>query len=56
MEKFIFSIILSLLISFSAVAKTIEQKKNELKKIYEAGGISKVEYKKAVEFLEKPKE
>ena len=56
MEKFIFSIILSLLISFSAVAKTIEQKKNELKKIYEAGGISKVEYKKAVEFLENPKE
>ena len=48
--------ILSLLISLSAVAKTIDQKKEELKKIYEAGGISKIEYKKGVEFLEKSKE
>ena len=48
--------ILSLLISLSAVAKTIDQKKDELKKNYEVGGISKIEYKKAVEFLEKPKE
>ena len=53
MEKFILSLILSLLISFSAFAKTNEQKKDELKKIYEAGGISKIEYEKAVEFLEK---
>ncbi len=53
MKKFIFSLILSLLISFSAFAKTIEQKKDELQKIYEAGGISKVEHEKAVEFLEK---
>lgn len=48
--------ILSLLISLSAVAKTVDQKKDELKKIYEAGGISKIEYKKGVEFLEKSKE
>ena len=53
MKKFIFSLILSLLISFSAFAKTIEQKKDELQKIYEAGGISKIEHEKAVEFLEK---
>ena len=46
MKKFIFSIILSLLISFSALAKTIEQKKDELQKIYEAGGISKIEHEK----------
>jgi hypothetical protein len=56
MKKIIFSLILSLLISLSAVAKTIDQKKDELKKIYEAGGISKIEYKKGVEFLEKSKE
>jgi len=56
MKKIIFSLILSLLISLSAVAKTIDQKKEELKKIYEAGGISKIEYKKGVEFLEKSKE
>ena len=56
MNKIIFSLILSLLISLGAVAKTIDQKKDELKKIYEAGGISKIEYKKGVEFLEKSKE
>ena len=55
MKKIIFSLILSLLISLSAVAKTIDQKKAELKKIYEAGGISKVEYEKSIEFLENPK-
>ena len=56
MKKFIFSFILSLLISFSSIAKTIDQKKEELKKIYEAGGISKIEYEKSLEFLENPKE
>ena len=55
MHKFIFCLILSFLISFGAVAKTIDQKKDELKKIYEAGGISKVEYEKSIEFLENPK-
>ena len=56
MKKFIFSLILSLLISFSTFAKTIEQKKDELQKIYKAGGISKIEYQKAVKFLEKSTE
>ena len=56
MKKFFFSLILSLLISFSAFAKTIEQKKDELQKIYEAGGISKIEHEKAVKFLEKSTE
>ena len=55
MGKFIFFLILSFQISFCAVAKTIDQKKEELKKIYEAGGISKVEYEKSIEFLENPK-
>ena len=56
MRKFVFCIILSVLISFGAVAKTIDQKKEELKKVYEAGGISKVEYEKSIEFLENPRE
>ena len=56
MRRFVFFLILSLLISFGAFAKTIEQKREELKKIYEAGGISKVEYEKSIEFLENPKE
>ena len=56
MRRFFVYLILSVLISFGAVAKTIDQKKEELKKIYEAGGISKVEYEKSIEFLEKPEE
>ena len=52
MQKFFVCLILSVLISFGAAAKTIDQKKEELKKIYEAGGISKVEYEKSIEFLE----
>ena len=50
MRKFIFCIILLVLISFGAVAKTIDQKKDELKKIYEAGGISKIEFEKLIIF------
>ena len=45
-----------LLLNVSAQAKTLDEKKDELKKIYEAGGISKVEYEKAKEFLAKSKE
>ena len=44
--------LISLFISFSVAAKTLEQKKDELKKIYEVGGISKVEYDKSIESLE----
>ena len=56
MRRFFVCLILSVLISLSAVAKTIDQKKEELKKIYEAGGISKIEYEKSIEFLENPTE
>ena len=38
----------------NVLAKSLDQKKNEIKKIYEAGGMSKIEYQKALEFLEKP--
>ena len=56
MKKLIIFLIFSFFISTNLFAKTLEEKKDELKKIYEAGGISKVEYKKAIEFLENPKE
>ena len=46
-------IFIIILISSTVQAKTIDQKKEELKKIYEAGGISKVEYEKSIEFIEK---
>ena len=55
MIKYIFYILFVLFITSSVFAKTLDQKKNDLKKVYEAGGISKIEYNKALEFLEKPK-
>ncbi len=45
-------LLISLFICFGVLAKTLDQKKIELKKIYEAGGITKTEYKKAQDFLE----
>ena len=49
------SLLISLFICFGAWAKSLEQKKVELKKIYQAGGITKSEYNKAQVFLEKSK-
>ncbi len=51
MKKLISYFLISFFISSSVAAKTLEQKKDELKKIYEVGGISKVEYEKAEKFL-----
>ena len=45
-------LLISLFVCFGAWAKTLDQKKLELKKIYEAGGITKTEYNKAQDFLE----
>ena len=39
-----------------AQAQSLDQKKTELKKIYEAGGISKIEFEKSKEFLSKSDE
>ena len=47
MKILISFLLINFFIIFSAVAKTLEQKQDELKKIYEVGGISKVEYEKA---------
>ena len=52
MKKIISTVLISFLICFGALAKSLEQKKIELKKIYEAGGITKSEYNIAQEFLE----
>ena len=45
-------LLISLFICFGSFAKTLDQKITELKKIYEAGGITKTEYNKAQDFLE----
>lgn len=51
MKILISFLLINFFIIFSAVAKTLEQKKDELKKIYKVGGISKVEYEKAKDSL-----
>ena len=50
---------LAVYLLFSGVivqAQTLDQKKTELKKIYKAGGISKIEFEKSKEFLSKSDE
>ena len=49
-------LLISLFICSGSWAKTLDQKRIELKEIYEAGGISKIEYNKAQEFLEHSEE
>jgi len=56
MKKIIILLLFSFFISTSLFAKSLEEKKVELKKNYEAGGISKTEYNRAVETLENPRE
>ena len=56
MKKLIILLVFSCYVTTNLFAQTLEEKKDELKKIYEVGGISKIEYKKAIEFLEKSEE
>lgn len=56
MKKSLVLLVVTFFISTTLFAKTLDQKKDDLQKIYEAGGISKTEYKKAIKFLEDPKE
>lgn len=52
-------ILLVILFAFScqlALAKTSDQQKKELKEIYESGGITKIEYEKAIEIIDKPEQ
>ena len=53
MKSFVLKIIFIILLATNVQAKTLEQKKDEIKNIYQDGGISKVEYEKSLEFLEK---
>ena len=50
------SLLISLFICFGVWAKSLDQKKLELEKIYQAGGITKSEYNKAQDFLERSEE
>jgi len=57
MRPIVFYVAVYLLFSgVIAQAQTLDQKKTELKKIYEAGGISKIEFEKSKEFLLKSDE
>ena len=57
MKPIVFYVIVYLLFSGVIVqAQSLDQKKTELKKIYEAGGISKIEFEKSKEFLLKSDE
>ena len=56
MKKYLSIILTSFFLCFVAEAKNLEQKKLELKKIYEAGGITKVEYNKSQDFIKNSEE
>ena len=57
MRSIVFYVAVYLLFSGVIVhAQSLDQKKTELKKIYEAGGISKIEFEKSKEFLLKSDE
>jgi hypothetical protein len=57
MKPIVFYVAVYLLFSGVIVqAQSLDQKKTELKKIYEAGGISKIEFEKSKEFLSKSDE
>ena len=53
MKNWVLTLLISFLITNSLTAKTLEQKKIDLKKAFEAGAISKTEYNKAREFQDK---
>ena len=52
MKIWVYTLLISFLISNSLIAKTLEQKKIDLKKAFEAGAINKTEFNRAQDFLE----
>ena len=56
MKKVMSVVLISLFICAEVWAKSLDQKQDELRKIYEAGGITKSEYSKAQDFLENSEE
>ena len=56
MRVFVRFLLIGLFVPFGVWSKTLDQKKIELKKIYEAGGITKVEYNKSQDFIKNSEE
>ena len=56
MRVFVRFLLIGLFVPFGVWSKTLDQKKLELKKIYEAGGITKVEYNKSQDFIKNSEE
>ena len=52
MKIWVYTLLISCLISNSLIANTLEQKKIDLKKAFEAGAINKTEFNRAQDFLE----
>ena len=52
MKIWVFTLLISFFTSSSLLAETLDQKKVDLRKAFEAGAITKTEYNKAQEFLE----
>ena len=56
MKMFVSFMLIVLFVPLGVWSKTLDQKKLELKKIYEAGGITKVEYNKSQDFIKNSEE
>ena len=56
MRVFVRFLLICLFVPFGVWSKTLDQKQIELKKIYEAGGITKVEYNKSQDFIKNSEE
>ena len=52
MKFWIYTLLISFLFTSFSIAETLEQKKVDLKKAFEAGAITKTEFKRAQDFLE----
>ena len=52
MRIWVQTLLISFLLTSFSIAKTLEQKKVDLKKAFEAGAITKTEFKRAQDFLE----
>ena len=48
MKIWVYTLLISFFISNSLLAKTLEQKKVDLKKAFEAGALTKTEYNKTI--------
>ena len=56
MKIWVYTLVITCLISNSLIADTLVQKKKDLKKAFEAGAITKIEYNRAKDFIENSEE